>query len=92
MLTGHRDMHFRFLGKLQAGEIILLQAQTGWWHRVAVRDRQAVDSRKARIFTQEGKRQLILVTCYPFHAIVAGGPLRYMVIVEIVERMAEDKP
>jgi sortase A len=92
ILTGHRDTHFQFLEKLQAGEIILLQTRTGRWHRFAVRDRQVVDSRKARIFTQEGKRQLTLVTCYPFHATVAGGPLRYMVIAEIVERMAEDKP
>ena len=91
ILTGHRDTHFRFLEQLQAGEIVLLQARTGRWYRFAVRDRQVVDSRKARIFTQEGKKQLILVTCYPFHAIVAGGPLRYMVIAEIVERMAEDK-
>ena len=92
ILPGHRDTHFRFLEKLHAGEIILLQTRTGRWHRFAVRDRQVVDSRKARIFTQEGKRQLTLVTCYPFHATVAGGPLRYMVNAEIVERMAEDKP
>jgi hypothetical protein len=28
--------------------------------------------------------RLILVTCYPFHAIVPGGPLRYMIIAETV--------
>jgi sortase A len=92
ILTGHRDTHFRFLEKLQAGERILLQARTGAWHRFTVRDRQIVDSRTATISTQEDKRQLILATCYPFHAIVPGGPLRYMVIAETVERMAEDKP
>lgn len=92
ILTGHRDTHFRFLEKLQAGEIILVQARTGVWHRFVVRDRQIVDSRTATISTQEDKRQLILVTCYPFTAIVPGGPLRYMVNAEIVERMAEDKP
>lgn len=90
ILTGHRDTHFRFLGKLQAGEAILLQARTGRWHRFAVGDRQIVDSRAATISTQEDKRRLILVTCYPFHAIVAGGPLRYMVIAETVEKMDED--
>jgi len=26
-----------------------------------------------------GHRQLTLVTCYPFDAIVPGGPLRYVV-------------
>ena len=36
ILTGHRDTHFRFLGKLQAGETILLQARTGMWHRFTV--------------------------------------------------------
>ncbi|HEY6289774.1 MAG TPA: class GN sortase [Nitrospiraceae bacterium] len=92
ILTGHRDTHFRFMEKLQTGETILLQARTGVWHRFRVRDRQIVDSRTATISTQEDKRQLILVTCYPFHAIVPGGPLRYMVIAETVERMAEDKP
>lgn len=92
ILTGHRDTHFRFLEKLHAGETILLQARTGVWHRFVVRDRQIVDSRTATISTQEDKRQLILVTCYPFTAIVPGGPLRYMVNAEIVERMAEDKP
>jgi len=90
ILTGYRDTHFRFLEKLQVGGIILLQARTGMWHRFAVRDRQIVDSRTATVSTQEDKRQLILVTCYPFHAIVPGGPLRYMVIAKIVERMAED--
>jgi sortase A len=90
ILTGHRDTHFRFLEKLQAGETILIQARTGVWHRFAVRDRQIVDSRTAIISTQEDKRHLILVTCYPFHPIVPGGPLRYTVFAEIVERMAED--
>jgi len=90
ILTGHRDTHFRFLEKLQAGETILIQARTGVWHHFAVRYRQIVDSRTAIISTQENKRLLILVTCYPFHPIVPGGPLRYMVTAEIVKRMAED--
>jgi sortase A len=90
IFTGHRDTHFRFLGKLQAGETILLQARTGRWHRFAVQDLRVVDSRKATISTQEDKWRLILVTCYPFHPIEPGGPRRYMVTAEIMERMAED--
>jgi sortase A len=84
ILTGHRDTHFRFLEKLQARESILLQARTGVWHRFTVRDRQIVDSRTTTISTQEDKMRLILVTCYPFHAIVPGGPLRYLIIAETV--------
>jgi LPXTG-site transpeptidase (sortase) family protein len=83
ILTGHRDTHFRFLETLQAGETILLQTQTGVWHRFMVRDRRIVDSRTARISIHEDKRHLILVTCYPFAAIVPRGPLRYVVIAEL---------
>jgi len=90
ILTGHRDTHFRFLEQLQAGETLLLQTRTGIWHRFTVRDSQIVDSRTAVISIQKDKKQLILVTCYPFAAIVPGGPLRYLVIAETVERMAED--
>jgi len=90
ILTGHRDTHFRFLEQLPAGEVILVQARTGVWHRFAVQDRQIVDSRTATISILEGERQLILVTCYPFHAIVPGGPLRYVVTAGIMERRAED--
>jgi sortase A len=60
------------------------------WMRFTVQDRQIVDARTATISTQEDMRQLILVTCYPFHAIVPGGPLRYMLIAETVERMADN--
>lgn len=82
ILTGHRDTHFRFLETLHTGETILLQTQTGVWHRFMVRDRRIVDSRTARMSTEEDKRHLTLVTCYPFAAIVPGGPLRYVVIAE----------
>jgi sortase A len=90
ILTGHRDTHFRFLEKLQAGEAILMQARTGVWDRFAVRDRQVVDSRTVTLSRLEDQRRLILVTCYPFDAMVPGGPLRYMVIAETVESMVED--
>ena len=90
ILTGHRDTHFRFLETLHAGEIILLQTQTGVWHRFMVRDHRIVDSRTASISTQDNKRHLTLVTCYPFAAIVPGGPLRYVVIAETVEGIAEN--
>ncbi len=91
ILTGHRDTHFRFLGTLHASETVLLQARTGLWHRFTVRESQIVDSRTASIRTDGEGRQLILVTCYPFDAIAPGGPLRYMVIAETVERMADNE-
>jgi sortase A len=90
ILTSHRDTYFRFLEKRESGDVLALQVRSGMWMRFTVQDRQIVASWTATISTQEDKRQLILVTCYPFAAIVAGGPLRYIVIAEIVDRMAED--
>jgi sortase A len=58
ILTGHRDTHFRFLEKLESGDVLALQARSGMWMRFTVQDRQIVDSRTAAISTQKDKRQL----------------------------------
>ena len=39
-----------------------------------------VDSRITRINPTIGNDQLVLVTCYPFDAIEAGGPMRLVVL------------
>ncbi|MDP1769578.1 MAG: class GN sortase [Nitrospirota bacterium] len=79
ILTGHRDTHFRFLERLQPGETIRLQQSSGRWLQFTVRNRQVVDSRSAWIRSDDDERQVVLITCYPFDAIVPGGPLRYVV-------------
>jgi sortase A len=79
ILTGHRDTHFRFLERLQPGETIRLQQSSGRWLQFTVRDRQVVDSRSAWIRSDDDERHVVLITCYPFDAIVPGGPLRYVV-------------
>ena len=89
ILTGHRDTHFQFLGKLHAGEGILIQARTGVWHRFTVRDRQIVDSRTASIRTDEDGKHLTLITCYPFHTLTPHTPFRYVVTAD-VEPMADE--
>jgi sortase A len=38
-----------------------------------------VDSRTAVIRVEPGATALVLITCYPFDALAAGGPLRYVV-------------
>ncbi len=63
-----------------------LQSRTGQWNSFSVRDVQVVDSRIARIHFDTKDTQLILVTCYPFDAITAGGPLRYVVTAEARQR------
>ena len=49
------------------------------WSSFAVVDVRVVDSRRVRIMLDADVPRLTLVTCYPFDAIVPGGPLRWVV-------------
>ena len=80
ILTGHRDTHFRFLENLQTGDRLDLQDPRGIRTRFVVRNYEIVDARSASIHTDANEPELVLVTCYPFDAIVPGGPLRYVVV------------
>ncbi len=81
VIAGHRDTHFGFLQQLRVNDEILLEGKTTIT-RYRVRDTRVVDSRDHDMVLSEAGRQLLLVTCYPFDAIAAGGDLRYLVIAE----------
>jgi sortase A len=78
IVTGHRDTHFRFLEHVKYGDEILVET-SGRSTRLSVRKMSIVDSRTAVIRREDLSVGLVLVTCYPFDAIVPGGPLRYVV-------------
>ncbi len=82
VLTGHRDTHFKFLANLEVGDRLVLHAPQLGPFPYRVREIQIVDSRDARIGQDMDSAVLALVTCYPFDALVPGGPLRYVVIAE----------
>ena len=79
ILTGHRDTHFSFLKRLQPNDVIELDTTAGIRRRYRIKETRIADSRTAAIGITHDQSQLILVTCYPFDAIQAGGPLRYVV-------------
>jgi sortase A len=81
IVAGHRDTHFRFLGRLRQGDEVLVERPGRRRARLRVREMSVVDSRTAVIRTGERTAVLILVTCYPFDAVRPGGPLRYVVTV-----------
>ena len=85
MLSAHRDTHFRFLEGLAPGTVIRLQTASGDWLDYRVRQTAVVDARDAWFTATPGRRNLTLVTCYPFDAILPGGPLRYLVQAEALE-------
>ncbi|MBD3640747.1 MAG: class GN sortase [Marinobacter sp.] len=80
IIAGHRDTHFRQLDELEPGSRIRLQGQDGQWQNYQVEASRVVDSRREQIDTQRlSSDTLLLVTCYPFESLDAGGPLRYVV-------------
>lgn len=76
VIAGHRDTHFRFLADVAVGDELLLQRRDGA-RRYRIESLRVVDS--AREPLRVDGDELVLVTCYPFGAIRAGGSLRYRV-------------
>lgn len=78
VLSGHRDTHFGALRHLRVGDrIVLWNGSARRAYRVAWLD--IVDSRYQELVTRRDRERLTLVTCYPFDAPTAGGPLRLVV-------------
>ena len=78
ILSGHRDTHFSFLRELKTGDLLRLRTTT------EIRDyrvswQEAVDSRQQQLVFDDSVDRLTLLTCYPFDAAMAGGPLRWVV-------------
>lgn len=79
IVTGHRDTHFRFLKDVRLNDQYDLTGPEGTTLRYRVTEQRVMDSRRDVIPTRRDKDELVLVTCYPFNAMKAGGPLRYVV-------------
>jgi sortase A len=79
LLSGHRDTHFSFVRDVQLGERMTVQTRQGNLRSFVVETIEIVDSRIDTLPTNQGKADLRLITCYPFDAVLPGGPLRYVV-------------
>jgi sortase A len=85
VLSGHRDTHFRFLARLQPGDRLELEAPDGTLQRFVVRSTSVLYRNDVHVLDDSTEPVLTLVTCYPFDAVVPGGPLRFVVRAEPVE-------
>jgi sortase A len=84
VISGHRDTHFKRLKDTEIGDLIDIVTTQGETVNYQVKTIEVVDSRVATINTEQSGQALVLVTCYPFDAVVAGGPLRYVIMAEIM--------
>lgn len=78
VISGHRDTHFAWLQRLTVGDRLRVVSQSGT-RDYRVVDTTVVDAREQRIDLAHANEELLLVTCWPFDAVAAGGPLRYVV-------------
>jgi sortase A len=78
IISGHRDTHFRFLAALKPGDDVIVESAGRPAARFRVVQSAVVDARAAVIRAADGPA-LALLTCYPFDAVRAGGPLRWVV-------------
>lgn len=79
VVGGHRDTHFAFLQELQAGSQLTLELADGSAREYRVTSISIVDSERESVSASDTQDTLLLVTCYPFEALFAGGALRYVV-------------
>jgi len=80
VIGAHRDTHFAFLQWIEDGDLLEIETPRGQQVRYRVRSRRVVDQGDTRVLDQDGATaRLTLVTCYPFDALRAGGPLRFVV-------------
>ena len=94
MISAHRDTHFSFLKDIQIGDEIILTL-TGGQVSYQTKEFAIVDQRTFQIDRrsfyddqQTDTSSLMLVTCFPFDALRAGGDQRFIVLAEADTRMA----
>ena len=79
VIVGHRDTHFAFLEQIKIGEKLQLESADGAIHHYQVSDARVLHETDTDVLVATTSPLLTLITCYPFDALVPGGPLRYVV-------------
>lgn len=77
VISAHRDTHFRFLEHVVVGDIVVLRSMTAS-RRYRIETLAIADVRHERIAMNDDGELLVLVTCFPFDALEARGPLRFV--------------
>jgi sortase A len=84
VVGGHRDTHLAFLRQVKRGDMLRIERANGARVDYRVTELDVLDRRDTWVMRSDGGRRLTLVTCWPFDALRAGGPERYVVIAEAI--------
>ena len=93
LISAHRDTHFNFLKDIRIGDKLIIK-NTNDVTTYMVEELSVVDQRDFQIdehMMKNQNRSLLLVTCYPFNALRAGGDLRFIAFAEKVNIVARQR-
>ncbi|WP_224784857.1 class GN sortase [Marinihelvus fidelis] len=78
IISAHRDTHFSALRHALPGDLVTLRTPTGE-RRYRITHQEVIDSRDTELVIDPSGNRLTLVTCWPFDAVTAGGPMRWVI-------------
>ena len=84
VISAHRDTHFEFLQNVSISDVFELTDRNNRTSSYEVSDIKIIDATHQDIAIDSSQDELKLITCYPFDAIVARGPLRYVVTAKLI--------
>lgn len=80
VIGGHRDTHLAFLKNVKPGDVLLVERPDGAQVSYRATSAEILDRKDVWVMEQAGPARLTLITCYPFEALRAGGPQRYVLL------------
>ena len=84
VISAHRDTHFEFLQDVSVSDVFELTDRNNKTASYRVSDIRIIDATKQDITIHSDQDELKLITCYPFDALVARGPLRFVVTAKMI--------
>lgn len=84
IVSAHRDTHFRNLGQVKIGDLIIVKNQHGNFTYKAAGIR-IVEADDRTVIVPSEKEMMTLTTCYPFYYI-GSAPKRYILTADFVKR------
>jgi len=92
VIAGHRDTHLAFLRDLARGDTLVIERSDGARVEYVVDGATRVRETETAVMLPCDATRLTLVTCWPFDALRAGGPWRWVVTATARDVMALKAP
>ena len=82
VISAHRDTHFQVLKTVKPGNVVTLERADGTEQYYEVLETRILPNPELSLPLEDGRDRLILVTCWPFDAVVPDTQKRFAVLAE----------